>query len=36
MLSYADAARATLATLPDVSARAALEALVDLVVLRTG
>jgi heptaprenyl diphosphate synthase len=36
MLSYADAARATLSTLPDVPARAALKALVDLVVLRTG
>ena len=36
MLSYADAARATLSTLPDVPARQALEALVHLVVLRTG
>jgi heptaprenyl diphosphate synthase len=36
MLSYADAARATLSALPDVPARAALEALADLVVLRTG
>jgi heptaprenyl diphosphate synthase len=36
MLSYADAARATLSTLPDVPARHALEALVHLVVLRTG
>jgi heptaprenyl diphosphate synthase len=36
MLSYADAARATLSALPDVPARAALEALADLVVLRIG
>jgi heptaprenyl diphosphate synthase len=36
MLSYADAARATLSTLPGVPARHALEALVHLVVLRTG
>jgi heptaprenyl diphosphate synthase len=36
MLSYADAARATLSALPNVPARAALEALADLVVLRTG
>jgi heptaprenyl diphosphate synthase len=36
MLAYADAARATLAALPAVPARAALEALADLVVLRSG
>jgi heptaprenyl diphosphate synthase len=36
MLSYADAARSTLSTLQKVPARVALEALVDLVVLRTG
>jgi heptaprenyl diphosphate synthase len=36
MLSYADAARATLSSLPGVPARHALEALVHLVVLRTG
>ena len=33
---YADAARAMLADLPDVPARAALEALSDLVIDRTG
>jgi heptaprenyl diphosphate synthase len=36
MLGYADAARAALRALPDVPARAALEALADMVVLRTG
>lgn len=36
MLSFADAARATLVGLPDVPARAALDALADLVVVRTG
>jgi heptaprenyl diphosphate synthase len=36
MLTYADAARATLSSLPDVPARAALEALTDLVVARSG
>jgi heptaprenyl diphosphate synthase len=36
MLGYADAARAALRSLPDVPARAALEALADMVVLRTG
>jgi heptaprenyl diphosphate synthase len=34
--SYADTARATLAGLPDVPARAALEALTELVIARTG
>jgi heptaprenyl diphosphate synthase len=34
--AYADRARATLADLPDVSARAALEALTDTVIARTG
>lgn len=36
LVEYADAARETLATLPDVPARAALYALTDLVVARTG
>jgi heptaprenyl diphosphate synthase len=36
MLEYADSARATLSTLPPLAARTALEALVDLVVFRTG
>jgi heptaprenyl diphosphate synthase len=36
MLSYADAARATLSALPPSPARSALEALADLVVIRTG
>ena len=35
-IGYADAARAMLSSLPDVPARAALEALADLVVVRTG
>lgn len=35
-LAYADSARAALSALPDVPARAALEALTDLVVVRTG
>ncbi|MDQ1729865.1 MAG: hypothetical protein QOK10_24 [Pseudonocardiales bacterium] len=35
-VSYAEAARAALSSLPDVPARAALEALTDLVVTRTG
>jgi geranylgeranyl pyrophosphate synthase len=35
-VEYADAARAALSDLPDVAARAALEALADLVVSRTG
>jgi heptaprenyl diphosphate synthase len=35
-LAYAEAARAALSSLPDVPARAALEALTDLVVTRTG
>jgi heptaprenyl diphosphate synthase len=34
--SYADTARATLAGLPDVPARAAFEALTELVTARTG
>jgi heptaprenyl diphosphate synthase len=36
LTGYADAARAVLAELPDVPARAALEALCDLVIERTG
>jgi len=36
LAEYAETARATLATLPDVPARAALEVLTDLVVARTG
>ena len=36
MASYADAARATLSALPDLPARAALEALAELVIARTG
>ncbi|MGX7681151.1 polyprenyl synthetase family protein [Jatrophihabitans sp. DSM 45814] len=35
-VAYADAARSALSALPDVAARAALEALADLVVTRTG
>jgi heptaprenyl diphosphate synthase len=34
--AYADTARETLAGLPDVPARGALEALTELVILRTG
>ncbi len=36
MLEYADSARATIAGLPDLPAKAALQALADLVVVRSG